>query len=276
MRRSASLAYLLARISDTLADTANASIGLRLESLQNFQDSLYHEKPNQKWSAELLGKIHDTREKNLLENSIPILEQLRTTPLPERQLIHEVLAIIISGQQQDLTYFSNATKEQPVAFRDDAQLEDYTWRVAGCVGAFWTKLGFLTLGEKFSTHPQATLIDQAIAYGKGLQLINILRDLTEDLNAGRCYLPVSNPLDREEILSCHAKWQSAAEAWISKGRLYSQALSSRRLRTASILPALIAQETLNAMREPTWRTLEQHIKIPRSRVYSLMICALCK
>ena len=99
--------------------------------------------------------------------------------------MREVVGIIIGGQQLDLERFAGADGENPVALADDAALEDYAWRVAGCVGAFWTKLGFLTMGERFSTAPARCLLEQGIAYGKGLQLVNILRDLPADLASGQ-------------------------------------------------------------------------------------------
>ena len=100
---------------------------------------------------------------------------------PWDALVREVLATIASGQTLDLERFAGASRENPVVLDDDAALEDYAWRVAGCVGAFWTKLGFLTLGDRFSKSPEPELLAQGIAYGKGLQLVNILRDLAADL-----------------------------------------------------------------------------------------------
>ena len=60
------------------------------------------------------------------------------------------MKIIVSGQTLDLQRFADASGENPVALQDDAALEDYAWRVAGCVGAFWTKLGFLKGVSQFS------------------------------------------------------------------------------------------------------------------------------
>jgi len=76
------------------------------------------------------------------------------------------------------------------ALATDAELDDYTYRVAGCVGGFWTKL---TRARVFpgAVIDDARFLSDGIRFGKGLQLVNILRDLPKDLRAGRCYIPAS-------------------------------------------------------------------------------------
>ena len=147
------------------------------------------------------------------------------------------------------------------------RLEDYAWRVAGCVGAFWTKLGLLTLGGRFSSMPEAPLLAKGIAYGKGLQLVNILRDLPADLANGRCYLPVADPHDTRQLLETHRRWVDRAAMWVGEGFAYADSLPSRRLRAATVLPAMIARETLGRMRGATWEILQTRVKVPRARVY---------
>ena len=51
-------------------------------------------------------------------------------------------------------------------------------------------------------------------------------------------------------------------------------LESRRLRTASILPAMIAKETLDCMDVADLKSLRKRIKVPRRRVYSMVFSAL--
>ena len=67
-------------------------------------------------------------------------------------------------------------------------LDDYIYRVAGCVGEFWTKIC------RAHVFPEARLddhqlLEDGIRFGKGLQLVNILRDIPQDLRNGRCYVP---------------------------------------------------------------------------------------
>ena len=60
--------------------------------------------------------------------------------------------------------------------------------MAGCVGEFWTKICRAHLFPQ-ARLDDAQLLADGIRFGKGLQLVNILRDLPADLHKGRCYLP---------------------------------------------------------------------------------------
>lgn len=276
MRGAASLGYLLARTSDTLADNAALPVEERQRCLDQFRRCVSGEACFEPWSAAVLNAVPDARERQLLETSEAILNWLRILPEGEAVLVQEVLEIIISGQEFDLQCFAHATGEHPVALKDDAELEDYAWRVAGSVGAFWTKLGFLTLGGKFSKSTEAELLGKGIAYGKGLQLVNILRDLAADLAVGRCYLPVANPSDPAEVLACHAGWLDRAERWLDEGEKYAATLRPRMLFAATVLPARLARKTLIPLRGATWMELQRRNKIPRSEVYGSMFRALLR
>ncbi len=274
MRGAASLGYLLARISDTLADTAAAPLDARLHCLDQFRRAVAGKSAAPRWPVSILNAIPDLRERHLLEGSGEIFTRLNRLPQAEADLVREVLEIIVSGQALDLQRFAQASCETPVALQDDEALEDYAWRVAGCVGAFWTKLGFLTLGERFSESPEPELLERGIAYGKGLQLVNILRDLAADLATGRCYLPVAAPRDPQELRDCHAKWLTRADGWLAEGVVYAKTLRSRRLRAATVLPALIAHKTLEPLRGASWEVLQSRNKVPRKVVYQCLLRAL--
>jgi farnesyl-diphosphate farnesyltransferase len=273
MRGAASLGYLLARTSDTLADTVAIPLESRQQGLDLFRRSIAGESEFTAWSAGTLNAVSDPNEHRLLVCSRGILEWLRKLPEGEAFLVREVLEIIISGQLLDLERFAHASKQAPVALCDDAELEDYAWRVAGCVGAFWTKLGFLTLGERFSKASELEMLERGIAYGKGLQLVNILRDVAADFAVGRCYLPVTDPQDSGALLACHRRWLVRAEGRLDEGERYAARLSLRRLRASTVLPALLAKKTLSALHEKSWEDLQTRIKIPRREVYCSLIQA---
>ena len=273
MRGAASLGYLLARTSDTLADSAQASVDLRLQCLESFNCAVAGNAEAPRWPGAILQTIPDPRERILLESSAEVFRGLQALPAAEAQLVREVLEIIVSGQSLDLLRFATASPQAPVALRDDSELDDYAWRVAGCVGAFWTQLGFLTLGDRYSTATPQDLLAQGIAYGKGLQLVNILRDLAADLAMGRCYLPVADPQNREALVACDARWLLRTDAWLAQGESYAATLATRRLRAATRLPALIARATLEPLSGASWQGLQTPTKVPRSMVYRLLLRA---
>lgn len=271
MRRAASLGYLLARTSDTLADAVAAPMEERMASLRNFFQAVKGWERELRWPSRIIDGIIHPKERLLLGKTTVLLDALEKLPAQEARQIREVLAIIISGQILDLERFCDANADHPIALLGDAALEDYAWRVAGSVGEFWTHLGFLTLGEKFSSGSESSLLRLGRNYGMGLQLVNILRDLPEDLAQGRCYLPVKNPMDRDELLREHNRWCGRAKTWIRDGKAYAASLKSRRVRAASQLPAVLAEKTLRKLSGACWTDLESGIKIPRSEVYRSLL-----
>jgi len=276
MRAPAGIAYLLARASDTIADSATIPAADRMAFLDLHARQVEGSSEAAPWPQRLIDGTPDPKEKRLLEKHVDILEALRGIDPVSLILIREVLATIIGGQKLDLERFGNASLQNILALSDDATLDDYTWRVAGCVGEFWTKLGFATLGDQFSKAPPDEMLKLAVEYGRGLQLVNILRDLPVDLHAGRSYLPIADPRDETKVMAAFSEWREIALLRLDSGMEYSKALRSKRLRVASSLPALIGRETLALLENATLRDLEKGIRIPRKRVYSLLIGAFLR
>ena len=274
MRGAAGLGYLLARTSDTLADSAGIEPGARVDALDAFKQALEGGSRKVAWSQPLQAAVADPMERRLLGRTAELIEALDALPAGEAALVREVVGIIVGGQRLDLLRFGQASAADPIPLDDDGQLDDYTWRVAGCVGAFWTRLGFLTLGPGFASDPEPIMVERGVAYGKSLQLVNILRDLPRDLGDGRCYLPVRDPRDLEEVLACHAVWLGRARDQLGYGFAYAAALPDRRLRAASLLPAQIARETLDRLALADWDGMRRRVKIPRRRVYLALLRAI--
>ncbi|MGD9417737.1 MAG: phytoene/squalene synthase family protein [Verrucomicrobiota bacterium JB025] len=274
MRSAASLGYLLARASDTLADSGEAGMEGRVLFLDWFERSLAGEEEPPRWPLSFLNSVADRREKVLLESVGDLIRWVGGLRAGEAELVRGVVTTIIGGQKLDLERFGNASGDSVVVLESPEELEDYAFRVAGCVGEFWTRLGFLTMGEMFSREAEEELVRRGIVYGNGLQLVNILRDLPADLEQGRCYLPGVDPDSEDALLAAHGEWLERAAGWVAEGREYTSFLVSRRLRAASVLPAMIAEETLDLLRGVSRAELDAGVKVPRSRVYFLLARAL--
>ncbi len=276
MRPAVSVGYLLARASDTLADTHAAPVADRVALLDGFAAEL--DGGSDGWRqgkalAEFRGRQTHAGEKALLErlgDCFAMLDGLRAS---EAEAVRKVLRTILSGQRLDLTRFENAGAKNPVVLTGDAELEEYCFRVAGCVGVFWTELGFLTLGRRFSGEQVEEMERLGANYGQGLQLVNILRDLPEDLAQGRCYLPV-DPADREALAMAFARWQVRAEGWLADGENYCSRLPMLRLRAASVLPALLGMRTLEALGAQANPLPPAGVKVSRREVRSALWRAL--
>jgi farnesyl-diphosphate farnesyltransferase len=273
MRDGASLGYLLARSSDTIADTASVSVADRITLLDDYERSVQNGEPF--IAPDFLLTACTDAEKVLLEQAPGIFSWLQQMDAPVQELVREVLHTIISGQKLDLQRFGNASAAQHMELKDDAELLDYCYRVAGCVGEFWTKLGFYSEGPNFSREPLAVMMPWAKHFGQALQLVNILRDLPEDLHTGRFYLPHTSSVSiGEDMLVQHRRWLQQARHLLADGILYSDALRGRKLRAATVLPALLADETIDKLVSATWQQLEQRVKVPRSTVFRCLAEAM--
>ncbi|MEO6969913.1 MAG: squalene/phytoene synthase family protein [Chthoniobacterales bacterium] len=271
LREPVSLAYLLARATDTIADTAPIPAATRLTTLLAFARVIAGAADFDTVAEPLrafAGQQSDPHERALIENvrgCIAWLEQLEPA---DRDDIRAVLKTIVTGQQLDLTRFGD-----PVAFtslQTAAELDEYTYLVAGCVGEFWTKLG-VRKAPPFATLAPNEMTKLGVTYGRGLQLINVLRDRGADRQAGRSYLPAQELATRPEA-EVFADWLNAAEAKIGAGIDYCSALTSWRTRFATALPALIGARTIALLRAA--ESGAGKIKVPRKMVRRILLAAL--
>src|ERR1035437_8362175 len=191
IRAPIGLAYLLARTTDTIADTELVALEQRLEALRQLRERIQGQHATPLDFGALAQRQASRAEGVLLEQCEASLALLHSLPAGDRQLVREVLNTITSGQELDLRRFAGAASGTLVALRTDEELDDYTYRVAGCVGEFWTRM---CRAHLFPRAPldDAFLLANGVRFGKGLQLVNILRDVAADLRQGRCYLPAES------------------------------------------------------------------------------------
>ncbi len=276
MRPAVSAGYLLARASDTLADTHAAPVAERVALLDGFSAEI--DGGGDGWRqgetfAGFRGLQTHAGEKTLLERLDDCFAMLGGLRAAESETVQKVLRTILSGQRLDLARFADAGEENPVALANGDELEDYCFRVAGCVGVFWTEIGFLTLGRRFSGRPAEEMERLGGNYGKGLQLVNILRDLPKDLAQGRCYLPI-DPADRGALAEAFARWRVRAAGWLADGESYCSRLPMLRLRAASVLPALLGNRTLEALAARANPLPPAGVKVSRREVWRVLGRAL--
>lgn len=145
VRHDVVLLYLVCRTLDDLVDDGDPSAPRRLSEVAA-------------WAA---GGSPVGREELILEY---LRERHPGFPL-------DAVTDFCTGQEQDFG---------AVAFRTEADLDLYAYRVAGTVGRMMAAV----LG---TSAPEAD--GAARALGIALQRTNVLRDVAEDAGRGRCYLP---------------------------------------------------------------------------------------
>lgn len=269
------LAYLLARTSDTIADTADASESVRLRHLAAFEEMIRGGATT--GLAELQREIHpsDPGERDLIAQLDRCLAWLAALSDFDRREITLVLEKIIRGQRLDLQRFPKGGSV--TALRTAAELEDYTYLVAGCVGEFWTRVCFRHV-PRYANAAESELSDLSRNFGKGLQLVNILRDVPADRRAGRCYLPAdelaaANSMPAAPAREVFQRWHQRATELLGDGRRYIGALRPARLRIACFLPWRLGVETLRLLQKRSPLETDEKIKVPRSTVRATLLRA---
>ena len=282
LRRPIAVAYLLARATDTLADTGQLLQADRRDQLETLANAIQN--PPEaggtlaRFAQSLAGAGQDDQERLLLAALPDCLDWLHALAPADRDDIRTVLRHITRGQVLDLERFAGGTP--PRALDSAAQLDEYTYLVAGCVGEFWTDLCFRHQ-PAFATLPQQEMRALGRDYGMGLQLVNILRDCGADLVAGRCYFPADQlaaaGLAPHDILAHPDRFAGVWRAWhaqaasrLAQGMHYADAVNSRRVRAAGALPALLGIRTLALLREAGPRSLAHRVKVPRREVHAVM------
>jgi farnesyl-diphosphate farnesyltransferase len=254
VRDDVALAYLLARATDTLADTSSAPVEQRAAILRSARASLGQPSIDGYDAKDWEACQRDPAERRLLALLPGLWSRLHAG---SNRLVHDVLGHILEGQIFDLERFVPGA---PPLTSDE--LERYTWLVAGSVGEFWTDLCAARLGD-FSRAPLDVMRRRGAHYGQALQLVNILRDRRMDAVLGRVYVTEG------EV----PRWTHQARSWLEEGAAYCADLHSGRLRYATLLPALLGWRTLalSAQQAPGLLT---PVKVPRHELRQWMRRAL--
>ena len=298
VRPQIGLAYLLARTTDTIADTELVPPAQRLDALQKLRERILGQSSAPLNFGELAKQQDSPAEKLLLEKVEDSLAALQKFSAEDQKSIRAVLETITSGQELDLRRFAPLESTfqrvgdklklglQPIiALETAAELDDYTYRVAGCVGEFWTKICRAHLFPNARLDEKQFIAD-GIRFGKGLQLVNILCDLPADLKNGRCYLPMEklaennlspedllNPANEQRFRPLFHEYLDKAESHLAAGWNYTNTLpfGQFRVRLACAWPVLIGARTIEKLRAANVLGLRQRIKVSRSEVRGILL-----
>ncbi len=298
VRAPLGLAYLLARATDTIADSSNSPLAERLRALDGVQSLLrLMERSEEGYqSAETITDTATSILKNisaadageglLLKETPALLQILNTLPPHLCAQINQVLETIIAGQRSDLLRFGYALESAPQALQLRQDTIAYAYAVAGCVGEFWTRLCNAQV-PNYARIPLDSLLEHGRLFGQGLQLVNILRDMPADLRTGRCYLPseeldalgltpsqlISEPIKARPLVN---SWIEQAREWLGHGAKYVQGINGRRLRFSVSLPRLIGEQTLDLIQKTRPLETSLRVRVPRTNIYACALRAIAE
>lgn len=177
-------AYLLCRIIDTIED----EISLSAEQKRYFCSTFIGVVKSGQNSAAFAEQLAPL----LSEQTIPAEHSLiRLIPrviaithrLDSEQI--EALAGCVETMANGMPVFQDQDLHNGLATMAD--MNDYCYYVAGCVGEMLAKL-FCHYSPQIAEHREA-LLKLSVSFGQGLQMTNILKDIWDDAERGVCWLP---------------------------------------------------------------------------------------
>ena len=292
LREPVGLAYLLARIADTISDRFAEFAGSRMERLVILRSQVAGPAESRvllELAAQSMEGVSSPQERALFDSLVDSFALLESLDEADREQVRWVVDILIQGMEMDLVSFPAEDSEGLAALPAGADLDRYAYLVAGCVGEFWTNLT--------SAHEPGlkgwdvdAMSATGVRFGKALQLTNVLRDIPRDLRNGRCYLPADElkaaGLVPEDLLdpANEARARAVLIPWMQIGLRHFQAAEeyvtaiprrSVRLRLACLWPLLLGLETLARLaRGGKWLNPDSTTKVSRWWVYRMMFLSL--
>lgn len=281
IRGQIGLLYLLARVADTIADSKHGETTVLLHHLRSYNEVVQGRASDLSDLSELANLQQNEHEAHLLRSVSDVIAGLDEYSDEDQQRMLECLDVIVSGQILDLERFGPANEGGTIcALPNDEELDDYTFRVAGCVGVFWTKMSLAHLMQ-LSQEDEAVFMERGIRFGKALQMINILRDIPQDLRFGRCYIPETS-LQQHNLAPSDLLDDANLEAFrpiydgyldLTNGHLdaaieYIRMIPETqfRLKASCMLPILVGQRTVTMLRTGNILNSEEQIKVTRDEM----------
>jgi farnesyl-diphosphate farnesyltransferase len=284
LRPPIGLAYLLARATDSVADTRLIPRHERLGRLRELRSAIAT--PGARITADDLARVQaDGAERELLERLPECLTWLEALPAEDAARVRAVLATITDGQAFDLSRFPGEDASALAALDTREDLDRYTYLVAGCVGEFWTDM-HLAHRRRLARWDPAAMRARGVRFGKALQMTNVLRDVPRDLRLGRCYLPArelaalglapSDLLDPERRLRAHPLVDALLRLTLDHYEVawqYTLAIppAETRMRLACAWPLLIGLGTLELLAaSPDPLDPARRVKLSRGAVHGIL------
>ena len=244
LRTEIGVAYLLFRIIDTFEDATAWPPAERQKALRDFVALMEDDTSDR--AARAVSETwlrhppidHDGY-RELLGETSRVLGWYRGLSAPARAQMrtHVERSAQGMGRFVDRTDGSGSLRLETMA-----DLRDYCYVVAGIVGEMLTEL--FVLGDSHLRDVAGELRSRAVAFGEGLQLVNIPKDACSDAVEGRTYLPRQAQL-AEVFTLARADLRKAAE-YIETLRA---AGADRGLVAFNALNASLAIATLRLLRD---------------------------
>jgi len=271
------VAYLLCRIADTVEDSATLSATDKARLLAEFRDAVGGGPMPAAVQAEFAGATTD--DEILARDADVVLRAFRRLPPPTQDTIRPHVQEMCDGMAEFALAHAAAT--DLFALPDLATLDRYCYYVAGTVGHLLTGL-FALHSSGVDAERRARLDALATSFGLGLQLTNIVKDVTVDRERGWSFVPaelcrqfgltpeeLSRPERRQEAMEVMRVLSAKARQHLDDAITYCTTLPHGEygIRLFCLLAVYLAIRTLRlAERDPRLLDRDHKLKITRGDV----------
>lgn len=185
-RNKVGLSYLLFRVADTLEDGDDWSHAARVQALDEFLEALKTPSLAPQFAARWLTTppTQHAGYVALLAEFPALLADIFALDQASRDVVLHHGARTALGMKETLL---RGRKENRLVLTSIDDLKHYCYLVAGIVGELLTAV-FLVDSPNLES-VRSVLEAHQVAFGEGLQLVNILKDRSDDASVGRLFLP---------------------------------------------------------------------------------------
>ncbi|GEN87896.1 phytoene/squalene synthase family protein [Oceanobacillus sp. FSL W8-0428] len=220
LRKTVGSAYLCMRAVDEMEDHEE----MDAEVKQHLLNETSHLLKEDVFNREAYHQLVAPYEKELPEVTLRLADWIEFCPEDIQQKVKDSTSEMAEGMAKWVG------KDWEVKTKED--LDEYTYYVAGLVGVMLSDIWNWYDGTE-------TDRDLAIGYGRGLQAVNILRNIDEDAERGVGFFP--NDWSKKEMFAY-------AEANLQKADEYMTQISTKNILLFCRIPLALAHKTLNALK----------------------------
>ncbi|HED12029.1 MAG TPA: phytoene/squalene synthase family protein [Caldithrix abyssi] len=273
------VAYLMCRIADTIEDSEHIPLKEKQEILDIYVRLVRGEREARK---HFLRRIHILPVNSADDELTHNVERVMQVFSGFSSVLQKHITFWVVEMSMGMQKYAQDKKTRAFTFlRSMKELDEYMYYVAGTVGYLLTAL-FSFYSKKITPAIRQKLEPLAESFGKGLQMVNIIRDMATDLRRGQSYIPdellEKYKLNRKTIFDA----ENADRAEQLFNELIQKAVNhldmaldyillipkeEKKIRLFCMLPVFWAMRTLQKIQENTLALLgHEKVKIPRKMI----------
>ncbi|WP_135663588.1 phytoene/squalene synthase family protein [Halorhabdus rudnickae] len=275
--------YLLCRVADTVEDATHIPPADQHELLTCYSRVLDPDDPTtvEAFRTDIEPYIPESPDDDwtVVAETPRVVATFRDLPEASRAIIRPSVRELTDGMAE---FVDRYAEEGGLRIQSVDELEEYCWYVAGTIGSFVTEL----LIDDVPPDQRAAFADNATAFSRLLQLVNVTRDIATDYREeDNVYVPAAllaehglTAADIGDIENAEAfapvitSLADRAEDYLDDTQAWIETMPETRGNTlaAWAIPFLLGVGTLRELQARPAAVLKGDVKVSRQEVYALL------